>query len=68
MNKFHYSNDKMKLNFIPSHLANSIGQNLDDLVMRCGDDTLPIYFDDAVPNPDASSLSYTTTHQTANLR
>lgn len=65
--------DKIKSNcackhFIASHLSDCIGQDLDDLVVRCGDDTLPIYFNDAVPDANASSLCYTATHQTADLQ
>lgn len=51
-----------------SHLSDSIGQDLDDLVVRCGDDTLPVDFNYAVPNTDASSLRYTTPHQAADLQ
>ncbi len=53
---------------IPSHLSDSIGQDLDDLVVRRGDDTLPVDFNDAVPDANASSLCYTAPHQTADLQ
>lgn len=51
-----------------SHLPNGIGQDLDDLVMRCGHDTLPVYLNDAVPNADAAPLRYAASHQTADLQ
>lgn len=47
---------------VSSHLSNSVGEDLDDLVVWCGDDTLTVDFNDAVPNTDASSLCYTATH------
>lgn len=53
--------------FIPSHLSDSISQDLDDLIMWRGDNTLTVDFNDAVPNADASSLCYTAPHQTADL-
>lgn len=53
--------------FIPSHLSDSISQDLDDLIMWRGDNTLTVDFNDAVPNTDASSLCYTAPHQTADL-
>lgn len=56
------------LNKNPSHLSDSIGQDLNDLVVRCGDDTLPVDFNDAMPNTNASSLCYTAPHQTADLQ
>lgn len=52
---------------VSSHLSNSVGEDLDDLVVWCGDDTLTVDFNDAVPNTDASSLCYTAAHQTADL-
>lgn len=68
---FHYffprSNYVCK-HFIASHLSDCIGQRLDDLVVRRGNDTLPIYFNDAVPNTNTSSLCYAATHQTADLQ
>lgn len=54
--------------FIPSHLSDCIRQGLDDLFVRRGNDALPIDFNDAVPNTDASSLCYTAPHQTADLQ
>ena len=36
--------------------------------MRRGNNTLPIDFNDAVPDTDASSLCYTAPHQTADLQ
>lgn len=70
---FNYIYDNIKSycagkHFISSHLSDSIGQDLDDSVVRCGDDTLPIYFNDAVSNTNPSSLCYTATHQTADLQ
>lgn len=53
---------------IHSHLSNRTGQDLDDLVLWCGYDTLPVYLNDAVPNTDASPLCYATSHQTADLQ
>lgn len=53
---------------IPSHLSDSIGQDLDDLVVWRGDDTLPVDFNDAVPDANATSLCYTAPHQTADLQ
>lgn len=53
---------------IHSYLPNGIGQDLDDLVLWCGHDTLPVYLYDAVPNADASPLCYATSHQTTDLQ
>ena len=53
---------------ISSHLSDSVGQDLDDLVVRRGDDALPVDFNDAMPDADASSLCDTATHQTADLQ
>lgn len=54
--------------FISAHLSDGIGEDLNDLVMRCGDHTLSIDFNDAVPNTNASSLRYTSPHQTTDLQ
>lgn len=51
----------------PSHLANGICQDLDDLLVRCGDHTLPVDFNDAVSDTDAPPLRYTPSHQAADL-
>lgn len=51
----------------PAHLSDSVGQDLDDLVMWCSNNTLPVYFNNAMPNTNTSSFCDTTTHQTADL-
>lgn len=51
-----------------SHLSDSISQNLDDLVMWCGNYTLSVDFYDTMPNTDASSLCDAASHETADLQ
>lgn len=50
-----------------SYLANSIGEDVDDLLVWCGYDTLAIDFDDPMSHADASSLSYPPPHEAADL-
>lgn len=52
---------------LSAHLSDGVGQDLDDLVVGCSDNALPVYFDDSVPNANASSFSDTTAHQAADL-
>lgn len=66
---FHFfssTNGKIRLS-VPAHLSDGVGQDLDDLVVRCSDNTLPIYFNDSVPDTNASSFCDTTAHQAADL-
>lgn len=51
-----------------THLPNSVGQDLNDLVLWCGHDALPVDLNDTVPNADASPLCYATSHETADLQ
>lgn len=55
-------------NFHRSHLSDCIRESLNDLVVWSGNNTLPVDFDDTVPDTDASSLCYATSHQTADLQ
>lgn len=50
-----------------SYLPNSIGENVDDLLVGGGHDALSIDFNDPVPHTDASSLSYSPSHEAADL-
>lgn len=40
---------------------------MDDLLVRCGYNTLAIDFDDPMSHADASSLSYPPSHEAADL-
>lgn len=51
-----------------SYLTHWDGQGLNNLLMCHGNNTLTIYFNDSVSNTNAASLSYATSHQTADLR
>lgn len=58
----------VSISSISSHLSDGICQGLDDLFVRSCNNALPVDFNDAVPNTNSSSLCYTATHQTADLR
>ncbi len=51
-----------------SYLTHGDRQGLNDLLMCHGNNTLTVYLNDSVPNPNATSLSNATSHQTADLR
>lgn len=50
-----------------SYLPNSIGEDVDDLLMWCGYDTLAIDFNDPMSHADPSSLSDSPSHEAADL-
>lgn len=50
-----------------SYLTHGDRQSLNNLLVRHGNNTLPVYFDDSVPDSDAASLGNPASHQTADL-
>lgn len=50
-----------------SDLPDGVGQNVDNLLMGRGHDTLTVDLDDAVAHPDSAPLGDPATHQTADL-
>lgn len=50
-----------------SYLPNSIGEDVDDLLMWCGYHTLAVDFNDPMSHADPSSLSYSPSHEAADL-
>lgn len=57
----------MKKKSIPD-LSHGVGENLDNLLMRCSHYALTVDFNDAVTNSDPSSLCDPSSHQTADLQ
>lgn len=49
------------------YLSHGIGQDLNNLLVRSRHDALAVDLDDAVTDADATSLSDTASHQTADL-
>lgn len=50
-----------------SYLPDSIGEDVDNLLMWRGHDALAIDFNDPMSHADPSSLSYTPSHEAADL-
>lgn len=51
----------------PSYLPNSIGEDVDDLLMWCGYDTLAVDLNDPMSHADPTSLGYSPSHEAADL-
>lgn len=51
----------------PSYLPNSIGEDVDYLLVRGGYDALSVDFNDPMSHADASPLSYSPSHEAADL-
>lgn len=50
-----------------SDLSDGVGQNVDNLLVGCGHDTLTVDLYDAVAHPDSASFGDAPTHKAANL-
>lgn len=50
-----------------SDLSDGVGQNVDNLLVGCGHDTLTVDLYDAVAHPDSPSFGDAPTHKAANL-
>lgn len=51
-----------------AYLTHGDRQRLDDLLMRHGNDTLPVDLNDSVPDANTAALGYAAPHQAADLR
>lgn len=52
---------------VMSDLSDGVGQNVDNLLVGCGHDTLTVDLDDAVAHPDSASFGDAATHKATNL-
>lgn len=50
-----------------AYLPHSVGEDVDDLLVRGGDHTLPVDLDDPMPHSDSSPLGYPPSHEAADL-
>lgn len=57
----------LRFRLMMSDLSDGVGQNVDNLLVGCGHDTLAVDLYDAVAHPDSASFGDAATHKAANL-